>query len=582
MHPIELRKKLFRYIGLVLITVGVCFSAIAIFRHFNILPITESDSVSGNYLAGWYAAGESDFDKAALHFKKSLDLDPENKKILMDTYATFVFIGKIDEAIKLIHRHAKDHPASLTGGLILAVPAIKAENYSKAIEIIEENAKYNTPIDKFIIPYIVSWCKMGEEKAEEAIANFQSILQNHKEPNPFAHYQIALMYDLANFNKQAEEHYAEALRTSDKSYRFVKNIGNFYERIGKKEEARKLYEYYDSIENLTDLFGDITARLDQDAPPPPKFISSPKKGIIDVLLEVVGSLYKNELYREALIYLQMVIYLEPDNAQAQFLLGAFYEQTGQYKKAIAHFSKIPKKTDFYWQGKIHIIESYYRSNHIYKAKKLLISHYNERPFDKEAGLLLAEIFRSESDYLRAAKVYTSILKNIPAIQASDWNIFYYKAINDDQAGYWEKAEASLRKALELQPNQADVLNYLGYSLLIRHKNIQEAAELVKKALDQRPDNPQNLDSMGWALYELGDYENALIYLEKALELQPDDSTINDHLGDIYWKLGRKTEAYFQWEHALTSSPEKKDIQLIQQKLETGLPDNPPAYSAKKQ
>ena len=153
-----------------------------------------------------------------------------------------------------------------------------------------------------------------------------------------------------------------------------------------------------------------------------------------------------------------------------------------------------------------------------------------------------------------------------------WQIIYAKGISLERGGKWEQAEPLLQQALKLQPDQPQVLNYLGYSWIDRGEKLKEALSLIDRAVAQRPDDGYVVDSLGWAYYRLGDYQTAVYYLEHAVELKADDPTINDHLGDAYWRIGRRLEARFQWSHALAYKPSDDEAKAIKLKLEGGLAD----------
>ena len=131
----------------------------------------------------------------------------------------------------------------------------------------------------------------------------------------------------------------------------------------------------------------------------------------------------------------------------------------------------------------------------------------------------------------------------------------------------------MKKALELQPEQPHVLNYLGYSWIDQGINLDEGMKMIKRAVDQRPDDGYIVDSLGWAYYRIGNYEDAVKNLERAIDLKPEDPTINDHLGDAYWRVGRTLEAKFQWAHARDLKPEPEELPKIEAKIENGLPDD---------
>ena len=149
------------------------------------------------------------------------------------------------------------------------------------------------------------------------------------------------------------------------------------------------------------------------------------------------------------------------------------------------------------------------------------------------------------------------------------------------AKQWSSAEADFKRALELFPDQAHVLNYLGYSWIDQGINLDEGMRMIRRAVEQRPDDGYIVDSLGWAHYRIREYDEAVKQLERAVELKPQDPTINDHLGDAYWKVGRTLEAEFQWAHARDLKPEPDDLKKINEKLRTGLIDEaPPAETAK--
>ena len=140
---------------------------------------------------------------------------------------------------------------------------------------------------------------------------------------------------------------------------------------------------------------------------------------------------------------------------------------------------------------------------------------------------------------------------------------------------WKKAEEDFLEALKLNPNQPFVLNYLGYSWVDQGINLDRAREMIERAVEQRRDDGYIVDSMGWVLYRLGDYNEAVQHLERAVELRPLDPIISDHLGDAYWRVGRRHEARFQWRRALSLRPEREEISKIATKLDQGL--GPPNY-----
>ena len=137
---------------------------------------------------------------------------------------------------------------------------------------------------------------------------------------------------------------------------------------------------------------------------------------------------------------------------------------------------------------------------------------------------------------------------------------------------WPEAEADFRAALELNPDNPSVLNYLGYSMVDRGitENYDEALGMIETAVAERPDSGAIVDSLAWVYYKLGRYQDAVGPMERAAELEPNDPIISDHLGDVYWMVGRETEARFQWRRAQSFDPDEETAARIRRKLEVGL------------
>jgi len=154
----------------------------------------------------------------------------------------------------------------------------------------------------------------------------------------------------------------------------------------------------------------------------------------------------------------------------------------------------------------------------------------------------------------------------------DWRLLYARGVAYDRAGRWAEGEADLLAALKLQPDDPEVLNYLGYSWIDRGEHLDTALNMVQKAVSQAPQSARMVDSLGWAYFRMGDFKKAVVTLESAIELEAGDPDINNHLGDAYWRVGRRDEAVFQWRRVLTLDPEAKLKAEVEKKLVSGLPE----------
>jgi tetratricopeptide (TPR) repeat protein len=315
----------------------------------------------------------------------------------------------------------------------------------------------------------------------------------------------------------------------------------------------------------------------------PPLVATAQEGAAEVLYNIVmllNSRRDDELY--SVIYLQLALYLMPNHVLALYTLAEIYnEQLKKYDLAIKFYERVPPDSPLRRNAEISIATLLDTLNRPDEARNRLEKLIAERPDDLEAVMALGNILRNRKQHAECIEVYNRGIATIAEPGPSHWLVYFHRAICYERSKQWEKAEADLKMALKLFPDHPHVLNYLGYSWIDQGVNLEEGMRMIRRAVEQRPEDGYIVDSLGWAYYRMGNYEEAIKHLERAVELRPTDPTINDHLGDVYWRVGRKREAIFQWTHARDLNPEPEELERILQKLKSGLPDEPAAADAGK-
>ena len=305
----------------------------------------------------------------------------------------------------------------------------------------------------------------------------------------------------------------------------------------------------------------------------PRLVDSAQSGGAEALYQIGSSIGRRGGEDLALVYLQLALYLEPNHAMALLSLADLYKSLKKPGLAIAVYDRIPASSPLHRNAEIQIASDLDALDRTDEAKKRLEQLVSEHPKDNEAIIALANILRGRKDFSACADTYSKAISNIPTPEKSSWVLFYYRGICNERSHQWPAAEADLKKALELFPDQPLVLNYLGYSWIDQGTNLDEGMNMIRRAVEQRPDDGYIVNSLGWANFRIHNYDEAVKELERAIELKPEDPTINDHLGDAYWRVGRVLEARFQWSHAKDAKPDPEDLQKIEEKLRSGLPDD---------
>jgi len=242
--------------------------------------------------------------------------------------------------------------------------------------------------------------------------------------------------------------------------------------------------------------------------------------------------------------------------------------------AIKVYERMPASSPLKRNAQIQLATNLDAADRSDEAIKILKGVTAEAPKDIEAIMALGNIERGRKKFGDCATTYSLAIDAMPGVtDKNTWVTYYYRGICEERSKQWNKAEVDMRKALELQPEQPHVLNYLGYSWIDQGINLDEGMKMIKRAVDQRPDDGYIVDSLGWAYYRIGNFEDAVKHLERAIDLKPEDPTINDHLGDAYWRVGRTLEAKFQWAHARDLKPEAEELPKIEAKIANGLPED---------
>ena len=291
----------------------------------------------------------------------------------------------------------------------------------------------------------------------------------------------------------------------------------------------------------------------------------------DALWGIAQALHQEQGGARAVLYARLALFLKPDLAEATLLIGDVYVDQQNFDAAIDTYEAIDDASPISFAGKLRIASALHELDRKEQAFELLEGLVAAEPERIQALVQLGNLLRRDEDYARAEGAYSRAIERLGTPEREDWTLFYARGIAYERTKQWPEAEADFLRALELEPEQPFVLNYLGYSWVDKGMRLDEARDMLDRAVALRPNDGFIVDSVGWVHYRLGEYPQAVESLERAVELEPGDPVINDHLGDAYWRVGRQREARYQWQRALSLEPDEELIEAIEQKLKSGLP-----------
>lgn len=525
-------------------------------------------SLSGNYLAAIYARSRNDSFAAAKFMAEVLKADPENPVIVQAAFLLKLQDGEIADALSLARRLQEQQPANQAAALALIAEAFRTGDFAAAKSMAA--AFDQQGLGGLLQPLLGAWAAAGLGEWDAAQAQLAP-LEKNQSFSPFHSYHGALIAALSQRPELAEQKFRTLMADTDmRSARAAQAYGQFLETRRKYSEADEVYRSAQNPQQPLPILAAAEAR-DKEKHPARLLVTSAADGAAEVFYGIGNVLAQdNSSGPLSLLYLRLAAHLRPDFEEARMLLANVFAGLQRHEEAIAICETIPAGSPLYESARIQIAFNRGRMNQTDEAIRTLESYHAGHPNARDALIALADLLRSQDRFKDAVPVYDKILAATGDIKPQHWPLLYARGISLERAGNWPPAERDFLRALELEPDQPNVLNYLAYSWIDKGINLPQAKSMIEKAASQRPDDGAIIDSLGWMHYRLGDFQRAVETLENAITLLPQDAVINDHLGDAYWQVGRRLEAEFQWRRALTFDPAPDVRRGIETKLQYGL------------
>jgi tetratricopeptide (TPR) repeat protein len=518
----------------------------------------------GAFMAARFATTQTDVGYAATEYLKALAADPGNPELISQAFGVCVMAGR-PEAERL----AALLPDNPVAGLLLLDHEVRAGNWDGAERRIHALPKQG--VTQILQPILLAWVQQGAGHTDAALATLRPFTEGQRFRSVYA-LHAALIADLAGRTAEAAQFY----HVSQADYeglnlRLAEIIASWQARQGHLGDAQRTL---DSIASGTDqmtlaLPGLIAGSLTRP-------VARPSDGIAEAYLELAAALRQQDATDFAMLMLRLSLELRPDLTPARLLMADVFENTHHPEAALAVLAPESDQDPLGAVVRLNRASLTERLGHTDEALHQLDRLAHDYPDSPVPDIQAGDILREKSRFPEAIVAYDRALARTKGPSRSVWPLLYARGVAHERAHQWPLAEADFKRALELAPDQPTVLNYLGYSWADQGTNLDQARQMIDKALQQRPDDGAIIDSLGWVTLRQGDPQAAVKLLEHAVELQPEDATINGHLGDAYWAVGRKLEATFQWRRALTLNPEPEDAARIETRLhETASLDTPP-------
>ena len=539
------------------------FSKSASLNDFNAQNLSE-------YFSGIVAFENKDNAEALEFFNSSRILIENHDPYLKRYLYSLVLENKINKAINLVKSNKeRENTNFFDAHLLLVLDNLKKGDFKKAYDqlneltdIVNDKDRFNLAILESLRQYIYVFKEkviLNDKKSfgklsiisetlqrcylgDFATDAFFSELINDKEGNFIRYIFFYLVYltennrinDVKNFTNNLDYLNTTLLISQAKSW--VEN-GNY----------EKLTKFF-SCKNPNDIIGEF--------------------------LFLVSNLYSSQdNFEKSNFYLNLSNFF---NQKFIFNLSLVAENqylNKEYNKAKRTLKNFRKDNDFYYWYRIkketQIIE---KEKNKEESLNYIISQFDK--INKPNNKILFDIanfYKNSKKYEEAIEYYTKLINSLDDNSVMKSDLLYRRGGSYERSGDYEKADRDLLDALNINSDDAYILNYLAYSWLERDYKIDEAIDMLEKAYRLENNDPYIIDSIGGAYYLVNDYLKAEKFIKRAVELMPEDPIVNDHYGDILWMLDRKIQARYFWSNVLKmESTETEMIENINKKMIDGL------------
>jgi tetratricopeptide (TPR) repeat protein len=524
-----------------------------------------AQSIAGPYLAGRSAAMARDFDAAADYYTRALARDRSNAAMQENTIVALLSRGALDRALPIARLIEEADLKSQVAHMVVTAGLVKDGRFDDLIARDAEDRKIGPLVDGLV----QAWAQLGAGDPAQALAAFDA-LSEETGLKGFALYHKAMALASVGDFESADAIFADGSAGGlARTRRGALAWAEIMSQLDRNEDA---------LEMLEGAFGTgadpevqaMRTRLTADEQTPFSYVTSVQDGMAEVFYSVAAALSNETGEDYTLLYSRVAEYLRPNHVDATLLSATLLDELGQYDLAIETYKRVSSDNPSFHAAELGRAEALARDGKVDASIEVLEQLARSYPDLAVIHTELGDLFRTSEEFEKAAAAYDQALLLTPEGARSEWFLLYARGISHERLDMWDKAEADFRSALERNPDQPQVLNYLGYSMVEKGINLDEALSMIERAVEARPDSGYIIDSLGWVLYRLGRYDEAVEPMEKAVEIEAVDPIVNDHLGDVYWAVGRTREAEFQWHRALSFEPKEEDAARIRRKLEVGL------------
>jgi tetratricopeptide (TPR) repeat protein len=527
----------------------------------------------GDFLAARYAGMAGEPVAAAKFYRRAFDRSPDDATVLERAALSTLLAGDVRTAASLAAgADSQVSSQSPSAPFALVADVIASGRWRRGLARLKTNDL--GAINNDAAGFLTAWLTAADDP--DAGLAFLSRLPPRRVLAGEHVVMQGLIQMTAGRDEQALATFEQAARVQLGSPGYLLSIqARLMASRGDVAGARKLVEVHVERVGASAETDHLLALIASGQPVERPRLSVPQGAAVAVFLASASGIARSSPELATLRH-AVALHMDPQFAPSRLMLADALAEQDRSEEALAAFRAVGPGTA--WTAMARLQEARLLDR-LDRPAEALAAADGALAVSRSRDVLISagDLYRVNKNNAQAERLYDEAVAADLAGGRQDWRVLFARASARNGAGKWKEAEADLVAALAIEPDRPELLNFLGYGWVDRGERVQEGMDLIRKAVAARPDQGYIVDSLGWAHFRLGEYEEAVEHLERAAELSPSDPEIIDHLGDAYWRAGRQTEASFEWRRAVQLDPEPEHEAALREKLERGLP--PPAPTA---
>jgi tetratricopeptide (TPR) repeat protein len=500
-----------------------------------------------------------EIDKAINEYIKILRFDQTSAELRIELASLYVRKGEKKKAIAVLEKSIVYNPENLDSHLLLGGLYGSLKEFDKAIREYERVIEINPEKHEAYLFLSIFFQEVGQP--DEAITVLKKLLTISPD-HLMGSYYLAKVYLKIGSQDDAEEWLKKTLALKPAFESAAFDLGHLYETQKKRDKVIETYREFIRLNpetiSMRLRLGQIFFRMKKY--PEAERLSREVLEIDNSRMDARFSLglilfFAGEDLDGAIDEFLIVLENSPQNHKARFFLASAYEKMKRYPDALQEFAGIPEDSDFYVNSRLHMSFILKEDGRIEEAIELLNNSIDTKGSEDELFGFLAALYEENNQLHRAEEILKKGLSIFPA----SIDLHYKLGVIYSKMERGEESLLEMEKVLAIEPENAEALNFIGYTYADKGIRLDEAERMIKRAMELKPGNGYIIDSLGWLYYRQNKTEKAIKYLEEAFRITPKDPTIAEHLGEVYERMGNGEKALEMYRKALELNPENESL-----------------------